>query len=79
MQAGHRLESPLSDTTQRLTPRSAVASADYELLRVARADLDEREGDAGPSLADRLRGLSPFRAVRPGGGDSAGPVRLDAR
>jgi hypothetical protein len=39
----------------RLTPRSAVALADPELLRVARTD-PLPAGDQ-PSLADRLRGL----------------------
>ena len=40
----------------RLTPRSAVALADPELLRVARTEPLSGAGDQ-PSLADRLRGL----------------------
>ena len=39
----------------RLTPRSAVALADPELLRVARTE-PLAVGDQ-PSLADRIRGL----------------------
>lgn len=54
----------MSDLAPRLAPRSAVASADFELLRVARHDLDEPETAATLTLADRIRGLAAFRATR---------------
>jgi hypothetical protein len=41
----------------RLTPRSAVAIADTELLRVARTQPLPEDGADQPSLADRIRGL----------------------
>jgi hypothetical protein len=48
----------------RLTPRSAVALADTELLRVARTE-PLTAGDQ-PTLADRIRGLL-LRLTRPEG------------
>ena len=41
----------------RLTPRSAVALADTELLRVARTQPLPAVGADQPTLADRIRGL----------------------
>jgi hypothetical protein len=67
----------LTDTTTRLTPRSAGAAADFELLRVARTELDDQDSRATLSLADRIRGLALFRAASPSEDDTAGPVRLD--
>jgi hypothetical protein len=55
----------LTDLVPRLTPRSAVAIADTELLRVARTDLVEPETAVSRTLADRIRGLAAFRAERP--------------
>jgi hypothetical protein len=69
----------LTDTTTRLTPRSAGAAADYELLRVARTDFDDQDSAATMTLAERIRGLALFRAVTPADDDTAGPVRLDRR
>jgi hypothetical protein len=66
----------LSDTAPRLAPRSAVAAADFELLRVARHDLDEPERAASLTLADRLRGLGVFRAGRSADDADGGLVRL---
>jgi len=48
----------LSDTTLRIAPRSAVAIADIDLLRVARTQ--PAPVDRGvPSLVERLRRLAP--------------------
>ena len=47
----------LTDTTTRLTPRSAGAIADTELLRVARTDIAPPEPAATTSLADRIRAV----------------------
>ena len=59
----------MSDVAPRLAPRSVAAAADFELLRVARTDLDELETAATPSLVDRIRGRAAFRATRqPGNG-----------
>jgi hypothetical protein len=44
----------LSDSTLRIAPRSAVALADAQLLRVARTDPVPVRGDRA-SLVDRLR------------------------
>jgi len=66
----------LSDDAPRLAPRSAVATADFELLRVARHDLDEPERAASLTLADRLRGLGAFRVSRSGDEVVDGLVRL---
>jgi len=46
---------PVTETSPRLTPRSAGAIADTELLRVARTDIAPPEPVAGVSLADRIR------------------------
>jgi hypothetical protein len=54
----------LSDIAPRLAPRSVAAAADFELLRVARTDLDEPETVANLSLVDRIRGLATLRAPR---------------
>jgi hypothetical protein len=53
------------DPTPRLSARSAVATADLELLRVARTDLDDQEGPAGLTLDSLRRGLARFRVARP--------------
>ena len=54
----HRSGEPaLSNAPMRLTPRSAVAIADTELLRVARTQPLPEDGADQPSLADRIRGL----------------------
>lgn len=45
----------MTETSTRLTPRSAGAIADTELLRVARTDIAPPEPAAGVSLADRIR------------------------
>lgn len=45
----------MTESTTRLTPRSAGAIADTELLRVARTDIAPPEPVAGVSLADRIR------------------------
>jgi len=55
----------LSDLAPRLAPRSAVAAADFELLRVARTEVEDGETDASVSLADRLRVLATFLPSRP--------------
>jgi hypothetical protein len=60
----------------RLAPRSAGAVADTELLRVARTELDDPESPAHLRLADRIRDLAPFRALR-ASDDRSTPVRLD--
>ena len=44
----------LSESTLRIAPRSAVAMADVDLLRVARTDPVPARGDRA-SLVDRLR------------------------
>ena len=44
----------MSDSTLRIAPRSAVALADAQLLRVARTDPVPVRGDRA-SLVDRLR------------------------
>jgi hypothetical protein len=67
----------LSDTAPRLAPRSAVAVADLELLRVARHDLGDPETVAAVGLADRIRGLPIFRAQRPSN-DDRGPNEAPA-
>lgn len=55
----------MTDPAPRLAPRSAVAAADFELLRVARTDLAEAEAPAA-SLAGRIRReLAAFRVGRP--------------
>lgn len=66
----------MSDLAPRLAPRSAVAVADFELLRVARHDLDEAETAASLSIADRIRGLAAFRVSRPWDGEMDAVVRL---
>ena len=71
----------MSDVAPRLAPRSGAAAADFELLRVARTDLDELEVAATLTLADRIRGLAPFRAPRSSGdgpGALARPGRREA-
>jgi hypothetical protein len=45
----------LTDTSTRLTPRSAGAIADIELLRVARTDIAPPDPSLGHSLAGRIR------------------------
>jgi hypothetical protein len=55
----------VTESAPRLAPRSAVAAADLELLRVARTNLDELEAPSGGSFADRLRGLAAFLPTRP--------------
>jgi hypothetical protein len=47
----------VTDTSTRLTPRSAGAIADTELLRVARTDIAPPERTAGASLAERIRAV----------------------
>lgn len=68
----------MSEPAPRLAPRSAVAVADFELLRVARTSIAEPERAASLSIGDRIRGLALFRAVRPSTADSV-PVRLGHR
>jgi hypothetical protein len=65
------VETLLSDTTPRLTPRSAVATADFELLRVARTEFDDGDAPVSLSLTERLRGLALFRVAR---GDEGGTI-----
>jgi hypothetical protein len=60
------------DPAPRLAPRSVVAIADLELLRVARAELDDPSAPAGLSVGTRLRGLARF-AGRRSDGDVLGP------
>jgi hypothetical protein len=50
----------VTETSTRLTPRSAGAIADTALLRVARTDIAPPEPVAGMSLADRIRALLRF-------------------
>lgn len=42
-------------------PRSVVAIANLELLRVARTELDEPGPPAGVTIGQRIRGLARFR------------------
>lgn len=49
------------DPALRPAPRSVVAIADLELLRVARTQLDEPRPPAGISIGERLRGLARVR------------------
>lgn len=65
----------MTDTSPRLAPRSAVAAADLELLRVARTELDSPEAPASASFTGRLLAFARFVVSRPGG-DSLGP-RID--
>jgi len=51
---------PVTETSTRLTPRSAGAIADTELLRVARTDIAPPEPTPGVSLTDRIRALLRF-------------------
>jgi hypothetical protein len=67
----------VSDPAPRLAPRSSAAAADFELLRVARTDLEEPETAATLTLADRIRGLSAFRALRPTDDGITGPGRRE--
>ena len=69
----------MSEPTPRLTPRSIGAVVDFELLRVARTDLAEPEGAASLTLADRIRGLAAFRALRSSDDGLEGIVHLDGR
>lgn len=63
----------MTDPAPRLAPRSAVAVADLELLRLARTDLDEIQAESPASIADRLRGLASFLPNR---SEPEGPVRI---
>ena len=47
----------MSQAPTRLTPRSAVAIADTELLRVARTEPLPSINGEQPTLAERIRGL----------------------
>ena len=47
----------MSDARMRLTPRSQVAIADTELLRVARTEPLSSVDGGQPTLADRIRDL----------------------
>lgn len=67
----------MTDPAPRLAPRSVGAVADFELLRVARTEFDEPEGGGSLSLADRIRDLAPFRALRASGEGLDAVVRLD--
>jgi hypothetical protein len=55
----------MNQPARRLTARSAVATADLELLRVARTELDDPGTPAGLTFGSRLRGLARFRVGRP--------------
>ena len=55
----------MSDTAPRLAPRSAGATVDAELLRVARTQPVEPETQARLSIGERIRGLALLRATRP--------------
>jgi hypothetical protein len=67
----------VTDPAPRLAPRSVAAAADFELLRVARTDLDEPETAATLTIADRIRGLAGLRARRPGDAGIAGSGRRE--
>lgn len=69
----------LSDVAPRLAPRSVAAAADFELLRVARTDLDGPETVATLSLVGRLRELAAFRSPRQSGGGPGAIVRPSHR
>ncbi len=55
----------MTEPAPRLLPRSAGATADLELLRVARTDIDERDAPVSPSVAARIRGMASVRIHRP--------------
>ena len=60
----------MSDPTPRLAARSAGAIADVALLRAARTDAGQPAPARTRSLAERLRGLVPFRSMRLPAGDA---------
>jgi hypothetical protein len=67
----------VTDPVPRLAPRSAVAVADVELLRLARTDIGEPATTGGRSLTERLRGLAQFRTGRDGSDDEVRIGRAD--
>jgi len=68
----------LSDPAPALRPRSVAAAADFELLRVARTDLGEPEAPVTLSMAERIRGVSPFSAARQTRAQISSAIRRDS-
>jgi hypothetical protein len=64
------------EPTTRLTARSAFATADLELLRVARTDLDDPGSPEGGTFGSRLRGLARLRVARPADEGSGSRIRF---
>ncbi len=67
----------MTDVVPHLAPRSVVAIADLELLRVARTDIDVREIATPAGVRGRIRGLVSRPALGPASRlRAAGRVRL---
>lgn len=56
----------MSDLALRLAPRSAVATADVELLRLARTEITAPAPAVAPSLVGRIRDRASIRFGREG-------------